>query len=98
MFNHVRPTERRVEICIAFSREGASGFSWISKNFVSYNFRIVSFLFISISFYIRGYRKLKILGGERQIEGCLLDELKLVIGFVKVCRKGMELSGGGGGR
>lgn len=97
MFNHVRPTERRVEICIAFSREGASGFSWISKNFVSYNFRIVSFLFISISFYIRGYRKLKILE-EGETNRRMLDELKLVIGFVKVCRKGMELSGGGGGR
>lgn len=37
------------------------------------SFRIIfeSFLFISISFYIRGYRKLKILGGERQVEGCL---------------------------
>lgn len=97
MFNHVRPTERRVEICIAFSREGASGFSWISKNFVSYNFRIVSFLFISISFYIRGYRKLKILE-EGETNRRMLDELKLVIGFVKVCRKGMELSGGGRGR
>lgn len=65
------------------------------------SFRIIfeSFLFISISisFYIRGYRKLKILE-EGETNRRMLDELKLVIGFVKVCRKGMELSGGGRGR
>lgn len=55
-------------------------------------YRKISFRIIFESFLFISEKR------DKSKDVCLLDELKLVIGFVKVCRKGMELSGGGGGR
>lgn len=64
--------------------------------FESCRFSLFRFIFVLYSWI----PKIEDIGGgrDKSKDVCLLDELKLVIGFVKVCRKGMELSGGGGGR